>query len=144
MLLALRLCLVILGVSAVAIALSILLLGAAATAGMAEALFDAATGWRGPSTGAWPAAMDNELRFYAALWGAYGSLMLWTARDLPARLAQVPWLAGVFFAGGVGRLLSRLSVGAPHPFFTLLMAIELLLPALMLTLWLGVRRRAAA
>ncbi len=68
-------------------------------------------------------------------------MVLRTALSLPRRLAQVPWLAAIFFAGGVGRGLSRISVGAPHPFFTVLMAIELALPGLLALLWLGVRAR---
>jgi hypothetical protein len=47
----------------------------------------------------------------------------------------------VFFAGGVGRAISHLSVGTPHPFFTVLMAIELLLPPVLVLLWLAARRQ---
>jgi hypothetical protein len=83
--------------------------------------------------------MDSELRFYAALWGAYGVVALRTAWSLPRKLSRTPWIAAVFFAGGVGRLLSQVGVGAPHPFFTLLMIIELTLPVLLTLLWLGAR-----
>ena len=141
MLLALRICLVVLGASAVAIALSILTLGAETTAAMAEGAFSVAFGWRGPPSQHWPATMDSELRFYAALWGAYGVVVLRGAFGLPRTLPQAPWFAAVFFAGGIGRVLSRLSVGAPHPFFTLLMIIELVLPVLIILLWLGARAR---
>ena len=139
MLQALRICLALLGLSAIAIALSILALGAEATASMAEGVFDAVSGWRGPPSGRWPATMDSELRFYAALWGAYGIVLLRAAWALPRTLPQAPWLAAVFFVGGMGRVLSRVSVGAPHPVFTLLMVIELLLPVLMVLLWMGAR-----
>jgi hypothetical protein len=140
MLRALQICLVLLGVSAVAIALSILVLGAEATATMGERVFGALAGGGGPAGERWPATMDSELRFYAALWGAYGILVLRAAWKLPQALGQVPWLLGVFFAGGVGRLLSRLSIGAPHPFFTALMVVELVLPVVMVGLWLGAGR----
>ena len=143
MLTALRILLVTLGASAVLIAASILLLGAEATAAAAERVFAALSGWRGPPSGPWPPTMDSELRFYAALWGAYGVMLVAAARDLPARLAWVPWLALVFFVGGVGRALSHVAVGAPHPFFTLLMAIELGLPPVLGLLWLGARRKGA-
>jgi hypothetical protein len=136
----LRICLGLLGAAAILIALSILCLGARATASMAEGVFDVVAGWRGPSSGYWPATMDSELRFYAALWGAYGVLALRAARSPSRTVASAPWLAAVFFAGGVGRLLSLWSLGAPHPFFTLLMGIELTLPVLMGLLWLGARR----
>jgi len=81
--------------------------------------------------------MDSELRFYAALWGAYGLVVTRTAMNLPGRFKEVPWLAAVFFAGGVGRLLSRLSLGPPHPFFTLLLVIEVSLPVIIMALWMG-------
>jgi hypothetical protein len=72
----LRVLLAGLGVSAVLIALSILTLGAGATAAAGERVFDALSGWRGPDSPPWPPTMDNELRFYAALWGAYGVVLL--------------------------------------------------------------------
>jgi hypothetical protein len=82
----LRVLLAGLGVSAVLIALSILTLGAGATAAAGERVFDALSGWRGPDSPPWPPTMDNELRFYAALWGAYGPRVLvaddWRAAPL--------------------------------------------------------------
>ena len=140
MALALRILLAVLGVSAILIALSILFLGAASTAGVAEAGYDALTGHRYPATGAWPPTMDSELRFYAPFWGTYGILLLAAARDLPRWLKFVPGLAAVFFAGGVGRALSLATVGAPHPVFALLMAVELILPPILVLLWYAIRR----
>ena len=78
--------------------------------------------------------MDNELRFYAALWGAYGVVLLLAARDYTGWAVRVPWLAAVFFVGGAGRAFSWLMIGAPHPFF-LLLTIELALPPLLVLLW---------
>jgi hypothetical protein len=88
--------------------------------------------------------MDSELRFYAALWAAYGVVVLRAARRLETHFHEVPWLAATFFAGGVGRILSRLSVGAPHPFFTLLLVIEISLPVVITALWLGAQRGMAS
>ena len=140
----LRICLVLLGASAVAIALSIIILGAEVTASGAERVFDAALGRKGDLGEHWPATMDSELRFYAALWGAYGLVLLNTAWQLPQSLSRVPWLMAVFFTGGVGRALSRAMLGAPHAFFTMLMVIELCFPVLVVGLWLGARRHARA
>jgi hypothetical protein len=140
MLLTLRVCLVVLGVSAIVIALSIFVLGAQATADMAENLFDALFRSSAPLSGPWPPTMDSELRFYAALWGAYGFVLMAVASDLTNRGHLVPWLAAVFFAGGLGRVVSYLSLGPPHPFFMLLMAVELLLPPVILCLWLAAGR----
>jgi hypothetical protein len=140
MLTALRLLLALLGLSALGIAASILVTGAGATAALAEQAFSAVTGYSGPLSPTWPPTMDSELRFYAALWAAYGTVSLGTALRLAERLDFVPWLAGVFFLGGLGRVLSYVQTGPPHAFFTLLMWIELGLPPLMLALWWGARR----
>ena len=141
MLATLRALLIALGASAMLIAFMDIHLGAQSTAAIFEGLYGAATGWRGHAE-PWPPTMDSELRFYAAMWGAYGVALIWTARELPARLGLVPWQAGVFFVGGFGRALSQLTVGPPHPFFTLLMWTELALPPVLIALWLGARRRA--
>ena len=139
---ALRVLLAILGVSAILICLSIFFLGAAFTAAGAEGLYDALVRPY-PATGAWPPTMDGELRFYAPFWGAYGVLLLAAARDLVRWMKYVPALAAVFFAGGVGRALSLATVGAPHPVFTLLMAIELILPPVFVLLWYAIGRQTS-
>ncbi|HEY5070594.1 MAG TPA: DUF4345 domain-containing protein [Caulobacteraceae bacterium] len=135
MILALRVLHAALGLAAIAICLSILLLGPAATAGFTEARYEALTGGAGRLTGPWPATMDSELRFFAPFWGAFGLAALAVARDPRRRRRWVPILAAVFFAGGIGRAISLATVGAPHPVFTLLMAIELVLPLICLALW---------
>ena len=136
----LRVLIAVLGLSALAIALSIFGLGAAQTAWAGERVYDVLTGWRGPFSPAWPPAMDNELRFYSALWGGYGVLLLAAARDMARWDRAIPWLAGVFFVGGVGRLISVLQVGAPHPFFLALAGVELLTPPVLIGLWLAAKR----
>jgi hypothetical protein len=135
----LRILLAILGASAIAIGLSIVFLGAAPAAQNAEVIYNLIAGTHAPLTGAWPATMDGELRFYAPFWVAYGILLLLAARDLSQWLHRIPVLAAVFFAGGVGRALSLLAVGKPHPVFIVLMAIELVLPAIYVLLWLRLR-----
>lgn len=138
----LRALLAILGVSAILICASDMILGATVTVGGAERAFDALTSWRGLQTPPWPPTMDNEMRFYAALWGAYGIILLTVARDMPRFGHLVPWLAAVFFAGGLGRAASWAAVGAPHPFFVTLTAIELLTPPVLVLLWRGVQPRS--
>jgi hypothetical protein len=132
---ALRILHAVLGLSAVGICLSIMLLGPSATADFSEAQFNALTGSAHALTGPWPPTMDSELRFYAPFWGAYGLLLLAVARDLPGTLRWVPGLAALFFMGGVGRAISYIVVGPPHAVFQLLMVIELVLPLLFLALW---------
>jgi len=87
--------------------------------------------------------MDSELRFYVALWGAYGFILIAVARNLRAMLHYVPLLAATFFVGGAGRALSYFQVGPPHPFFVFLMVIELVLPIIFLMLWFRVRSQVA-
>ena len=128
-----------LGVSAIAIGSSIFLLGATFTGGQAETVFNLLSGGRTHSP-PFTATADSELRFYAPFWVVYGGLLIWTARRLATRLRHVLPLAAVFFAGGVGRLISLLVVGPPHPAFTMLMVIELVLPPVFLALWAAARR----
>jgi len=78
--------------------------------------------------------VDGELRFYAAILGAYGILLLLVARDFATRMHWIPWVAATFFVGGVGRALSWVSAGTPHPFFLALMTVELLIPPMLLVL----------
>jgi hypothetical protein len=138
--LTLRVLLAALGVSALAICASVMLLGPQNTAWSAERGYDLVTGWRGPLGPPWGSNMDSELRFYAPFWGAYGLLLLAAARNFDARGGLTPWLAAAFFAGGVGRAISWATVGAPHPFFLVLMAIELATPPVLILLWRGARR----
>lgn len=84
--------------------------------------------------------MDSEMRFYAVFWFSYGLILIWVARGLSQRIQFVPVLAALFFAGGVGRVLSQLIVGLPHPAFTVLMAFELILPIVFAVLYLRLKK----
>lgn len=83
--------------------------------------------------------VDSELRFYAVFWFSYGVLLIWVARGLLHRLQLVPILALIFFAAGVGRVLSLLLVGPPHPLFIVLMVIELTYPIILVGLYLRLK-----
>ena len=143
MVLTLRLMLALLGFAAVCICLSIMFFGPANTANSFETLFNFVTGLDYPVTGPWPPTMDSELRFYAPLWGAYGLILIAVTRNLEAMLQYVPLLAVIFFIGGAGRVLSHSLIGPPHPFFSVLMVIELVLPVVFLMLWLRIRSQVA-
>ena len=132
--------LAVLGVAAIAIGLSIFLMGAAHTAHVTEWMYDRVAGPTGASSETFGPIFESELRFYAPFWIVYGAVLIVTARDLSHRLRWVPALSGLFFAGGVGRALACLQVGAPHPAFVMLMAIELVLPLIFLALWAWARR----
>lgn len=93
---------------------------------------DALTGLDNPNA-------DSELRFYSVFWIAYGLCLIRAARDLTSQMGQIPWLIGLFFAGGVARFVSFIAAGPPHPLFILLMVIELVLPVILLLCWRRVR-----
>lgn len=127
--------LVALGVAAIAIGAAIFIFGPQATANAFAAAMRFATGISTTPDLA-GADIDSELRFYAVFWIAYGAFVLRAAK--PDRLrkgATVPLLLGLFFAGGVGRLLSFFAEGSPHPLFVALMAVELAAPPIILLLW---------
>jgi hypothetical protein len=123
-----------LGFAGVLIGAAIMVAGAGAVGASAEGVFNAISGSSELSP-PWPATMDSELRFYAALFVGFGLLCLRAARNPAQHGKDVPWLMLAFFAGGLGRALSWVSVGAPHPFFLTLMAVELALPPIILMLW---------
>ena len=119
-----------LGGSAVAIGAGIFLLGPSAVANFCALIL----GLEGNAGGALaiPDA-DNEMRFYAVLWIAFGVIAVRAARALPGALGAARLLLALFFAGGAGRALSTATAGAPHQLFVVLMWIELLAsPALLL------------
>ncbi len=136
----LRFGLLALGISAILIFASIMILGAGATARLGETGFDLLTQTTHPSAGPWPASMDSELRFYAPFWGTYGIMLVYMSRTWPRYEFFVPFVSGLFFIGGIGRLISYFAVGTPHPFFTTLMVIELVLPVVFIDLWRRIRQ----
>lgn len=85
---------------------------------------------------------DSELRFYSVFFVAYGVILVQTARDLIRHGHRLKWLLGLFFLGGLARLLSYLMVGPPHALFVLLMFIEILFPPILYALWRGMRTRS--
>lgn len=134
MVVVLRVLMAVLGAGAVSISLSMLALGPESTIAPGLALFgdlrpgEVLEALRSSN-------VDSELRFYAALWLAFGVLAIRAARDPAVSGSPTPWLALVLFLGGMGRLWSLLAVGAPHPFFMILMGVELTLPPVIGLLW---------
>jgi hypothetical protein len=82
-----------------------------------------------PGEGGAGATVDNRERYYGAIFLGYGLAWFWVARRAPIPASAVRWLAGIFLLGGVGRALSVVVHGWPQWFQTVLMAVELLLPA---------------
>ena len=124
----LRTAFALLGLAAIGIGVMIFLLGPSLTADAFAGALHAIAQTPARVDGLDGANIDSEMRFYAVLWIAYGFLALWVARALEARLAWLRIMLFVFFVGGVGRALSLFVLEAPHPLFSVLMWIELLLP----------------
>lgn len=59
-----------------------------------------------PGEGLAGATVDSRERFYGAIFFGYGAAWLWAARQVPIPALAVRWLAGIFLAGGIGRLFS--------------------------------------
>lgn len=79
--------------------------------------------------------VDSELRFFAPFFVAYGGLVFLCAKHLRTHLYYVPHLLGIFLLGGLGRVLSYVIIGTPHPMFIPLMAIEVGLPIILYFLY---------
>ncbi len=74
------------------------------------------------------ASVDNELRFFAVFWLAYGGFCLWVANNLSERQPFVAFIALVFFLAGMARLGSTLLVGNPGNVLLGAMVVEFILP----------------
>lgn len=83
------------------------------------------------------ATLDSEDRFYATLFVGYGITVVWCAMDLGSRRGVFLWLLVIFFASGLSRIVSMTQVGLPHPLFSVLTIVELVMPV---GLWLWLRR----
>ena len=94
-----------------------------------------------PGVSAVEASIDNELRFFAVYWLAYGVFSFWVTRNLSERYNFLPSIAVVFFLSGVARLLSIIFVGDPIFMFIPVMFIELLLPFVIYYLYIKLKNQ---
>ena len=124
----------LLGLGAMAIGAMIFVLGPSTTAQVFAGVLSAVARTPAEVNGLAGADIDSEMRFYAVLWIAYGALALWVSQSVWPRITALRLMLGVFFLGGVGRALSHILVGAPHPLFSVLMWIELAAPTVLLAL----------
>lgn len=120
-----------LGLAALLIGGMIFVIGPDATGHIFAAALRIAPPGTPPMDGFVGANVDSEMRFYAVLWMAYGGVALRVVRALPSRVNLLRLTLGVFWLGGLGRVLSYFAVGAPHPLFLVLTWVEIaLLPLL--------------
>ena len=116
------------GIAAVGIGAMVFLMGAPVIH-LTESLFNLAVSRAiPPDPAVISPTVDSEFRFYAIFWLSYGGLVVWAARNIRTQLRLAPILMGLFFLGGIGRILSYIFVGAPHPAFVGLMVVELVAP----------------
>jgi len=114
-----------LGLSAVAIGLMIFIGGPAFTARIFGSVIETIFGVSGYSGGLEHINVDSEMRFFSALWLAYGVYLLWLVGRIYEYTTEVFLALGVFFLGGLGRFISFVAVGTPDLLFNALMYIEL-------------------
>jgi hypothetical protein len=77
---------------------------------------------------------ESELRFYAVWWIGAGLFLASLAPHIEERGRELRVVCALLALGGVGRALGVADKGWPKPMFVVLMALELLLP-LVLVLW---------
>ena len=110
--------LIVLGLSAISIGLSIYLTGAPHTGEITTQLYDHLTRMPHGSVPLDGPTVDSELQFFAPFWMAYGAMLIVTARKLKLYLNRAPLLSAVFFAGGVGQagpcLCLHFGAAIPH------------------------------
>ena len=82
--------------------------------------------------------VDSEMRFYGVLWAAYGIVLVRVSKLLPQRILLAQAMLGLLFVGGLGRVISSLTLGPPHPLFQVLMWIELAVPLVLAPLSLEI------
>jgi hypothetical protein len=79
------------------------------------------------------AAVESELRFYAAFYVAYGIAVLRVAPKADSETRAVRSLAGALFLAGVGRAAASFAAGRPHELQRALLVVELAAPPLIVS-----------
>lgn len=74
------------------------------------------------------ATVDSHVRFMGPVFAGYGLGWLDAASSPEPDLGRMRVLAGLMALGGVGRLATRTTMGRPHRFHDLLLAVELAAP----------------
>lgn len=77
------------------------------------------------------ATSDGEDRFFAGIFLGFGAAVIWCARDVERKFVLISALSAICLVGGIGRLLSLLFVGTPHPFFIAMLVVEFVVPAIL-------------
>jgi len=79
--------------------------------------------------------LDSNFRFYNGLWSGIGVILIWMIVNA-AKKTKVMWgLSVLFFAGGIGRVVSIVTCGVPPLMYVFFLPIEIFFP--LLALWQG-------
>lgn len=78
------------------------------------------------------ANVDSEYRFHAAWYAVLGVLLLRAARRPEQETAVIRAAGAGFLVAACSRVLSWASVGKPHWWFRFLLALEFVIPAVMI------------
>lgn len=135
--------LIFFGLSVIGIASSMIVFGPHTTGNFFANLLAAVINTPSKMDGLDHANPDSELRFYSAFFLAFGIALVIVGKNLDKYLSWVPVLATIFFIGGCARVFSLIQFGEPHMFFNILMAVELVLPIIILCIWFIVDRASA-
>jgi hypothetical protein len=76
--------------------------------------------------------IDSEIRFFAAWYVVAGVALLRTLPQIEREGRTILFVAAGFFLAACGRAISLAVVGPPSPFYIALMAIEFLLPVVVI------------
>jgi hypothetical protein len=97
-----------------------------------------------PDHGRVTASVDSEMRFYAVWYAAMGLVVLRVVPKVEAAQGTVRAVAAAYFIAGCARLISLFVVGKPHFTQVALMAVELVLPLVIVPWQSAVSRQLAS
>lgn len=75
---------------------------------------------------------DSNYRYYSGLWLGVGFALLWIIPTIEKQKSAFRLISCIIFIGGIGRIVSMLTLAPPHPLFIFFTVIELLFPLLIL------------
>lgn len=81
------------------------------------------------------ATVDSHVRFMGSVFVTYGLGWLEAASTAEPRVDRMRVLAGLMAVGGASRLVTRATMGRPHRFHDVLLAMELAAPVLVEAAW---------
>jgi Domain of unknown function (DUF4345) len=79
-------------------------------------------------------SVDSQLRYADLIWFGAGIVLIWSARKPLERAMATRVVLLIAAVAGLGRLISLIVVGVPHPFYLVTMGLELIVTPLII-LW---------